>query len=319
MRCLILGADGFIGRNLTEILLDKSQNELVLFDKNAIHISTEISSKQRQRCRIIQGDFNQETNFLQLTQDIDMVYHLISTTLPNNSNQDIGRGLIDNVVVTSLLLDACVKNEVKKVVFLSSGGTIYGVSDEEPLAETAVNKPISGYGLQKITIEKLLYLYWYLYGLDYRIIRLSNPYGKYQKPNGVQGVVTTFVYKAMNNEILSVYGDGSIIRDYIYIGDAITAILNIIDYTGDFKVFNVGSGKGYSVNEIIKSIERVLDKTVKVEYLNNRKADVPINILDITRYEKCFGQLIHVTLEQGIEKLYQYFSQLDSILPAEKV
>ncbi|EOS29456.1 hypothetical protein C807_02842 [Lachnospiraceae bacterium 28-4] len=308
MRCLILGAGGFIGRNLTEMLLDKSRNELVLFDKNVIHISPQIPLEQLQRCRVIQGDFNQETDFGRLTQGIDIVYHLISTTLPNNSNQDIGKGLIDNVVVTSLLLDSCVKNEVRKVVFLSSGGTIYGVADKTPLIENADNYPISGYGLQKITIEKLLYLYWYLYGLDYRIIRLSNPYGKYQKPNGVQGVVTTFVYKAMKNEELLVYGDGSVIRDYIYIEDAVAAILNIVDYIGEFKVFNVGSGKGHSVNEVISIIEKVLKKKVTVEYQENRKSDVPVNILDIARYEQCFGKLSGLTLEEGIAKTLQYFN-----------
>ena len=309
MRCLILGAGGFIGKNLFEMIINRQQDELVLFDKDTISISPEIASGQMQRCRIIKGDFSSKTDFEQLTENIDIVYHLISTTLPNNSNQDIGKGLMDNVVVTSLLLDACVKNEVKKVVFLSSGGTIYGVSGAVPILEEAVNNPISGYGLQKITIEKLLYLYRYLYGLDYRIIRLSNPYGKYQKPDGIQGVVTTFVYKAMKDEILSVYGDGSVIRDYIYIEDAIAAILDIVNYTGSFKVFNVGSGIGHSVNEVICIIEKSLRKKVAVEYLENRKADVPVNILDISRYEECFGKWKRLTLEEGIVKTSQYFRE----------
>lgn len=319
MKHLVLGASGFIGRNLIESILNNSQDELILFDKVKTIFGREISAEQKKRCRIIKDNFQLSTNFEQLTAGIDTVYHLISTTLPNNSNQNIGMGLMDNVIVTASFLDACVKNGVKRVLFLSSGGTVYGVSAKMPLEETACNEPISGYGLQKITIEKLLYLYWYLYGLDYRIVRLSNPYGKYQKPNGIQGVMTTFVFRAMKGEPLYVYGDGLIIRDYIYIEDAIAAILNIAAYSGEYKVFNVGSGKGYSVNEIIKLIEMVLGKAVKVEYLDNRKADVPVNVLDITRYEQCFGQLIHVTLEQGIKKLYQYFAQLDCITPAEKV
>ena len=283
MKHLVLGASGFIGRNLIESILNNSQDELILFDKVETIFGREISAEQKKRCRIIKDNFQLSTNFEQLTAGIDTVYHLISTTLPNNSNQNIGMGLMDNVIVTASFLDACVKNGVKRVLFLSSGGTVYGVSAKMPLEETACNEPISGYGLQKITIEKLLYLYWYLYGLDYRIVRLSNPYGKYQKPNGIQGVMTTFVFRAMKGEPLYVYGDGLIIRDYIYIEDAIAAILNIAAYSGEYKVFNVGSGKGYSVNEIIKLIEMVLGKAVKVEYLDNRKADVPVNVLDITR------------------------------------
>lgn len=309
MKCLVLGAGGFIGRNLVEMALNGSQDEFILFDKEKISYCQEMPLEQQVRCRAIQGDFNTETDFMQLMKNIDIVYHLISTTLPNNSNQNIAEGLIDNVVVTSLLLDACMKSGVKKVIFLSSGGTIYGLADRVPLSENAVNYPISGYGLQKITIEKLLYLYWYLYGLDYRVIRLSNPYGKYQRQNGIQGVVTTFIYKAMNDEILSVYGDGSVIRDYIYIEDAVEAILNIVDYTGDLKVFNVGSGIGHSVNDVIAIIEKVLGKKVVVEYRENRKADVPVNILDIARYEACFGKMAGVTLEEGIKKLSLYFKR----------
>lgn len=309
MKCLILGAGGFIGRNLLEMALNRSHDEFILFDRENMDFLREIPPEQQTRCHTIQGDFNIGTDFGQLTRHVDVVYHLISTTLPDNSNRHIAQGLVDNVAVTSLLLEACVENNVGKVIFLSSGGTIYGVSDKLPLAEEAVNNPISGYGLQKITIEKLLYLYWYLYGLDYRIVRLSNPYGKYQKPNGVQGVVTTFIYKAMRSETLSVYGDGSVIRDYIYIEDAIRAILNIVDYAGGFKIFNVGSGKGHSVNEVIGIIEKVLSKEVTVEYQGNRKADVPVNVLDIARYEKCFGALGGLTLEEGIVKTVRYFDR----------
>ena len=197
MKCLILGANGFIGRNLVETLLEKGKEELTLFDREDIKYLREGYQKSEYKFHIIQGQFCMSTDFKTLTKGIDIVYHLVSTSLPNNSNNNIGGGLVDNVVVTSLLLDACVKNGVKKIVFLSSGGTVYGISSSMPLNEDSINNPISGYGLQKITIEKLLYLYWYIYGLDYRIIRLSNPYGKYQKPNGVQGVVTTFIYEVM--------------------------------------------------------------------------------------------------------------------------
>ena len=152
-----------------------------------------------------------------------------------------------------------------------------------------------------------MYLYWYIYGLDYRIIRLSNPYGKYQKPNGVQGVVTTFIYEVMHNHNLRVYGDGSVIRDYIYIDDAIAAIQKIVDYQGKYRIFNVGSGKGYSINEIINIIETVVKKKVDIIYDGNRKSDVPTNILDITRYRSCFGEIVNVNLNEGIRRTYQYF------------
>ena len=132
MKHLVLGASGFIGRNLIESILNNSQDELILFDKVETIFGREISAEQKKRCRIIKDNFQLSTNFEQLTAGIDTVYHLISTTLPNNSNQNIGMGLMDNVIVTASFLDACVKNGVKRVLFLSSGGTVYGVSAKMP-------------------------------------------------------------------------------------------------------------------------------------------------------------------------------------------
>lgn len=307
MKCLILGANGFIGRNLVEMLLGQSEDELFLYDKDEIVYLKNKPQKNKWRYNTIKGEFCVDTDFVTLTKGMDIVYHLISTSLPNNSNENIGKGITDNVVATSLLLDACVKNDVQKVVFLSSGGTVYGIAAQVPLGENAINNPITGYGLQKFTIEKMLYLYWHLYGLDYRIIRLSNPYGKYQKPNGIQGVVTTFIYRVMCEEDLHVFGDGFVIRDYIYIEDAIIAIQKVVSYQGEYKLFNIGSGKGYSINEIINIIEKTVGKKANVVYSANRKADVPINILDIKRYKSCFGEIVRVNLEEGINRTYQYF------------
>ena len=128
-----------------------------------------------------------------------------------------------------LSLYVCIRCGVKKVVFVSSGGTVYGKEVDCPLKEKTATNPISSYGVQKITIEKLLYLYRYMYGLDYRIIRLANPYGPYQRPNGVLGAVTTFTYKALKGDEITVYGDGSVVRDFIYIDDAIRAIMKIVN------------------------------------------------------------------------------------------
>ena len=115
---------------------------------------------------------------------------------------------------------------MKKIIFISSGGTIYG-EGKCPLSEEAPTNPITTYGIQKLTIEKIIYLYSYIHGIDYRIVRMANPYGPYQRPNGKLGAVTTFTYKALKNEMIEIYGDGTNVRDYIYIDDAIAAIINV--------------------------------------------------------------------------------------------
>lgn len=309
MSCLILGAAGFIGTNLVKELLKEAAAELILFDKNEADFSDITSESYPGSYKVVTGSFGMDYDFETLTNGIETVYHLISTTIPSNSNNHIAKGIIDNVVVTDKLLGACVRNKVKKIIFLSSGGTVYGIEKSIPFCEDTGTNPISAYGLQKITIEKLLYLYHYMYGLDYRIIRLANPYGRYQKPNGVQGVVTTFAYKALVGEPLTVYGDGEIVRDFIYIEDAVNAIIHVAAYEGDYKIFNVGSGKGYSVNQVIKIIERIREEKVTVHYLEGRTVDVPVNILDLSRYEECIGPMQAVSLEKGIELTMDYLAE----------
>ena len=135
-------------------------------------------------------------------------------------------------------------------------------------------------------IEKLLYLYNYVHKLNYSIIRLSNPYGPYQRPNGKLGVITTFVYKALKGEKLVVYGDGSVVRDYIFISDAVEGIVRIASSCTEEKIFNLGSGIGTSVNDIISTIKKVLNNSIEVEYIEKRAVDVQVNYLDMSKYKK---------------------------------
>lgn len=302
MKITILGAAGFIGTNLA-IRLSKN-NDVTVVDQNMIYFDNMKKLNLQLNYKVAQ--FSVDFDYDNLLKDTEVLYHLVSTTVPTTSNQHISEELMANVVVTSKILEGCVRNNVKKVVFISSGGTVYGKERFCPIKEDTITNPINSYGIQKLTIEKLLYLYNYLYNLDYRIIRLSNPYGPYQRPNGVLGVVTTFTYKALKNEEIVVYGDGSVIRDFIFIDDAIHGILNIANGNGKYKLYNLGYGKGTSVNQVIQGIENVLNKKLSVRYIDGRKADVPINYLDIGRYEADFGALNPVSLEEGIKKTVDF-------------
>lgn len=305
MKIIILGAAGFIGTNLAINLSKVEENQIVLVDQSKLYFK-DIEKLNLQRVSFIESKFEIETDFDKLFQGQDIVYHLVSTTVPTTSNQQIPQELMANVVVTSKMLEACVKCGVKKVVFISSGGTVYGKEVNCPLKENTATNPISSYGVQKITIEKLLYLYNYMYNLDYRVIRLANPYGPYQRPNGVLGVVTTFTYKALKNEEIVVYGDGSVIRDFIYIDDAVRGIINIVNGSGEYKTYNLGCGYGTSVNEVLLTIEDVLDLELNIVYKEGRKVDVPINYLDISRYEKIYGKLNPINLKKGIIKTAEF-------------
>lgn len=308
MKITIIGAAGFIGTNLTKALLKNPENSLRVVDNN-IKYFTNLTDSELSRCEVLASTFDVNTDFDTLVRDQDIVYHLVSTTVPSTSNQHIPQELVANVVATSKLLEACVSEKVRRIVFMSSGGTVYGKDEQSPIIEESVTTPISSYGLQKITIEKLMYLYNYMYGLDYRVIRLANPYGPYQRPNGVLGAVTTFTYKALYDEPITVYGDGSVIRDFIFIDDAIAAIIKIAESDCDERVFNVGSGSGTSIAQLLDAISVSLHKILNVNYQASRPVDVPINFLNVNRFQHLFGPIVHVSLTEGIKKTALFLTE----------
>lgn len=312
---LILGAAGFIGTNLTLRLLQEKE-EMILFDRTKELFVTEVQQAVCEgKAQIVTGSFSDMTDreiWLQKIVNLDRVktvYHLISTTCPTNSNRNVAMELQDNLIATSYFLDACVEAGVEKIVFLSSGGTVYGKEHTGICREEEEAFPITVYGLQKLGIEKLLYLYRNMYGLDYRIVRLANPYGPYQRPDGVQGVVTTFTWRVLHDMPIEIYGDGSVIRDYIYINDAIEGILKIAESNGCYRLYNLGSGSGCTISEVVTAVAEVTGKEPRIVYKPGRPVDVPVNVLDIHRFQEDFGLLSPIGLKEGIARLMAFYKE----------
>lgn len=312
MKIILLGAAGFIGTNLVIELAKKPENEITVVDRDKLFFKN-IIDLHLSNLNIVESDLTMDSDYEELVSNQDLVYHLISTTVPTTSNQHIAEELKANVVLSANIFEACVKQNVKKVAFISSGGTVYGKESKCPLNEKTPTNPITSYGIQKVSIEKLLYLYNYMYGLDYRIIRLTNPYGPYQRPNGVLGAVTTFTYKALKGEEIQVYGDGSVVRDFIYIDDAVKGIQKIVNGNDRHHIFNLGCGYGTSIKEVLSSIERALNINLNVKYTEARKVDVPVNYLDIKRFETAYGSLNPISLEEGIKKTAEFMRGFYSI------
>lgn len=306
MKVAILGAAGFIGTNLIMALMRDTSNDILAVDEAEKYFSKNVRVPNVHLCEC---RFQVETDYKQLLEGREIIYHLVSTNNPTCSNRNIGKDIADNVLISINILEACVVNQVKKVIFISSGGTVYGDRVVCPIKENAVTNPINTYGIQKLTIEKLFYLYHHMYGLDYSIIRLANPYGPYQRPNGRLGVITTFAYKALRNEALTVFGDGNVIRDYIYIDDAVDGIIRIAGSEVDEKVFNLGSGKGTKINQVINIIRQILEREVSVEYIAGRSVDAPVNVLDISKYKTTFGVDDFISLEKGVRLTLDYLKK----------
>ena len=167
-----------------------------------------------------------------------------------------------NLLGTVRLLNQVVKAKVGKVVFLSSGGTVYGPPQEVPIVETHQTNPICSYGITKLAIEKYLDLFFQLHGIDYTVLRLSNPFGERQRIQSSQGAVAVFLGKALRKEKIEIWGDGFVVRDYLHVSDVVSAMIASIDYQGSDRVFNIGSGSGVSLNEVVDGISQVLGRTI---------------------------------------------------------
>jgi len=301
--CLVLGGSGFIGRNLCRALVTNGATvrSLALDAPPADVDAPEWAGRIEWIC----GDFSDAHVVRNSLRNIDVVFHLISTTLPATSNQDVQFDLCSNVVPTLQMLEAVRNSGVQKVIFISSGGTVYGIPKHVPIAEDDPTHPICAYGIHKLAIEKYLDLFHYLWDVNYGVLRLSNPYGEWQPTDRPQGVIANFVHKAIHGQPLEVWGDGTVVRDYVYIGDVMDACLLLIDHRGPSRIFNIGTGKGHSLLELISMLEETIGKPIDVRFREGRNADVPVNVLDVSRAASDLRWHPTMDLESGVRLMVE--------------
>ena len=308
MKCLVLGGGGFLGSHACDALLEHGYRVRV-FEKQ--YVSKENVQHLVGDIEWTEGDFTNESDLREIVQGMDCIVHAIGTTLPKDSNENPAYDISSNVISTLHLLDAAKEAGVRKIIFFSSGGTVYGVPHKIPIAEDHPTDPISSYGIQKLTIEKYLKLYHHLHGLDYAIMRMSNPYGERQRPLASQGAVAVFLHKALKKEPIEIWGDGSVTRDYIHVSDVAGIIPLLLRYEGKHTLFNIGSSKGLSLLELIKSIEKVIGHSIDVRFTLARPFDVPVNVLDNSLARRELSWTPKVELEEGIRRTMKYLAGLE--------
>ena len=304
MNTLVLGGNGFIGSHLVDKLLAEDHGVRV-FDKYEEHYRKPLPGVDYRF-----GDFGNRGLLAEALEGVDTVFHLISTSLPKTSNDDPAFDVQSNVIETLFLLEQCVARKVKKLIFISSGGTIYGLPEKLPIAEDSPTNPECSYGITKLIIEKYLALYNHLHGLNYTILRPSNPYGSRQNPLGIQGAISVFLGKIARGEAIEVWGDGEVVRDYIFIDDLIEGIYKAAFSETTSKIFNLGSGSGRTLNEIVDVIRAVTMLKVNVMYTPKRSFDVPGNYLDISRANEQLGWIPSFSLEHGIANTWKFIQQI---------
>ena len=297
--CLVLGGAGFIGSHLAEALL-QAGHRVRIFDRP--HLDRLPGFLQRREFEVFTGDFLNPRSLSPALEGSEIVFHLVSTTLPKTSNDNPMYDVESNVMGTLRLLELCRQQRVRKMVFASSGGTVYGVPRSVPIDESHPTDPTCSYGIHKLAIEKYLQLNHRLHGLDYCVVRPANLYGPRQRLDIAQGAVAVFLDRALRGQPIQVWGDGSVVRDYLYVGDAAEALVKAAAYQGEPKVFNLGSGVGTSLKQLINEIEALLGRALAVEYAAARALDVPANVLDASLAARHLGWTARTPLAEGLRR-----------------
>jgi UDP-glucose 4-epimerase len=280
--CLVLGAGGFIGMNVCSALAAAGAQVRAFGRSSRFTSSTPIEVWT-------EAEFTDNAALREAVRGATHVVHLLGGSNPAMHNAAPANDVIASVIPSIDLIEACRAEQVRRVVFLSSGGTVYGPDVAVPTPEEAHTDPVSAYGIGKLAVEKYLGLFHHLHRLDYRILRVANPFGPYQAPGRGQGFIGHALQAAVKGQPIEIWGDGSVVRDFIYVGDVADAVVRALADPGDVRLFNIGSGTGRSLLQVIADIGDVVGRTPAVQLRAARPADVPINILDIGRARECLG------------------------------
>lgn len=299
MVCVVLGGSGFLGQRLCRSLADAG------FRVRSVSRSGPPKGQPEPwwpNVEWIAAPIGTESSARAL-QYADFVFHLASTTLPSTSNADIAYDLESNVIATVRTLEAAASMRVRRMVFVSSGGTVYGVARQNPIPESHPTDPICSYGIHKLTIEKYLQLFRSANSLDSIVLRVSNMYGEFQDCSRPLGAVAHFTARAVNGTPLEIWGDGTTTRDYIHVDDVVDALSKAVSYEGKERLFNIGSGRGVSLNQLVEMLRQRLPKGITLNYQPRRSFDVFENVLDVSRARHELLWTPKVTLESGLERM----------------
>lgn len=295
---LILGGTGFLGKNIVEKLIDQKYNIffLVRNKEEATKIFPAILPEN-----FVQGDLKNTrliNNILDKNK-IDIVIHLVSNLIPSSNKKDFKKELIE-IILPTITLSELLSEKNIQLVFFSSGGTIYA-DNLAIYSETNNREPINYYGQAKLILENYILFLNKTQNLNFLILRPSNVYGKHQKLENKQGLIAVAIGKAITNSTLEIWGDGETIRDFVDVADVSNSIVQLINYNIKNEIFNIGSGTGNSINEVINSIETITNKKINVIYKSSRKVDKKIMVLDIQKIKKAIN-FNPIDLHKGILK-----------------
>lgn len=297
-KILVLGGNGFIGRNLCTLMADAGE-EVYSFDMA-------LPEKGDSRIKYLSGDFFDDYTLSRILEGMDVVYHAICTLNPGNSNEKYLMGYERDFVQTAKLC-SMIKDTGCRLIFLSSGGTVYGNQKIQPVREDAVPIPINHYGNLKLCVENTIRTFNFQSKTNMLVARISNPYGPGQDYHKGVGFIDAALKRAIHKETIEVWGDGNIVRDYIYIDDVCKMLYRLASYDGPVEVFNLSSNVGTSQNDVLRIIEEIIHD-VDIKYTAARSVDTSKIILSNERIMKLIDFKL-VEVSTGIRNYYNYILQ----------
>lgn len=297
--CLVIGGNGFLGSHVVDALRRRGHG-VAAFDRFGVQpVQVEESDVE-----LIAGDFLNAADVRAAVAGRDVVLHFLSTTDPVSAEDDPTLDIRTNVMASVELFSACADAGVQRVGFASTGGAIYGDQERSVFREDDVTVPVSPYAIGKLAIEGYLRYFRRKRGLHSTSFRISNPYGPRQNPAKRQGVIPIFLRNVALGRPLQVYGDGSMIRDYLYVGDMAEMIADAVSVGTVDELYNLGSGTGTSLDELVAMVARVTGTQPAVVRLPTPPTFVDHVVLDTARFTAEFGPRQLTSLEEGMRRTW---------------
>ncbi|AMB57830.1 NAD-dependent epimerase/dehydratase family protein [Microterricola viridarii] len=298
-KAVVIGANGFIGSHLVDGLA-AAGHEVRAFDR----FSARKPTFQSKNVTVQLGDFLNRADLEQAVAGQDLVFHFLSTTTPATAAADPTLDIRTNLAQSVELFHSAAEAGVKHVYFASTGGAIYGEQGKAEYSEVDPALPVSPYAIGKLAIERYLSYFAATHGLASTVFRISNPYGTRQHPNKKQGLIPIALRQILAGEPVLQYGDGSMVRDYVFVEDLISMIVPLAGRETAHSLYNLGSGAGHSVTEVLDALRRVTEIDFAVETRDVPPTFVDRVVLDTTRYESEFPGALLTTLDDGIRKTF---------------
>ncbi len=304
--CVLIGGSGFLGLNIAKGLLTSGYDVTIADIRPPAIPGFAGIIKDVKFC---QADYRDSGKLKSILKDQEILFHLACSSLPSTSVYKTEDDIRENVLEPVRFFKEASKNGIRLIVFPSSGGTVYGNSEKLPIDETFLTDPICSYGVTKLMIEKYLSSLNKMSGVDYLIFRISNLYGPGQIPNAAQGIIANVISKLLSGKPVTVFGKGENVRDYIYVQDVVKAFILGIERGLKNDVFNIGTGKGHSIKDVIGIISGIMDVKPQFIYADKRPFDVGSNVLDSGKFISATGWKAETPIEDGINSAYRWVKE----------